>query len=94
MMMSSEDSKDELSNTKTKLDGQGYSSKDTYQSCRKRQGKWDHARRDDRQDIIWAEQRMQDLEDYTGKLKEKNKKLKAELKASKKSNSCSTKGDI
>jgi hypothetical protein len=37
---------------------------------------------------------MRDLEDYTDILKEKNKKLKAELKASKKSNSRSTKRDI
>jgi hypothetical protein len=37
---------------------------------------------------------MQDLEDYTNELKEKNKKLRAELKASKKSNSHSTKGDF
>jgi hypothetical protein len=37
---------------------------------------------------------MRDLGDYINKLKEKNKKLKAELKASKKSNSHSTKGHI
>ncbi len=37
---------------------------------------------------------MRDLEDYIDKLKEKNKKLKAELKASKKSNSHSTKRHI
>jgi hypothetical protein len=38
--------------------------------------------------------RMRDLEDYIDKLKKKNKKLKAEFKVSKKSNSHSTKGDI
>jgi hypothetical protein len=37
---------------------------------------------------------MQELEDKLYKLEENNKKLKAELKASKKSKSKSTKGDI
>ncbi len=37
---------------------------------------------------------MRELEDKLYELEEKNKKLKAELKASKKSNSKSTKGDI
>ncbi len=37
---------------------------------------------------------MQELEDKLYKLEENNKKLKAELKVSKKSNSISTKGDI
>ncbi len=37
---------------------------------------------------------MRDLEDYINELKEKNKKLKAELKVSKKSKSRSMKGDI
>jgi hypothetical protein len=40
------------------------------------------------------EKRMRELEDKLYKLEENNKKLKAELKASKKSNSKSTKGDI
>jgi hypothetical protein len=37
---------------------------------------------------------MRDLEDYINKLKENNKKLKAELKVSKKSNGHLAKGDI
>ncbi len=92
--MSSNNSKDEHSDTKTKLVGKGYLSKDDYQSRRESQGKQDHARRDDRQDKIQAEKRIWDLEDYVDKLKEKNKELNAELKKFKKSNSHSTKGDF
>jgi hypothetical protein len=52
MTMTSNDSKDKHSNTKTKSVRQGYLSKDNYQSHRESQGKQDHARRGDRQDKI------------------------------------------
>ncbi len=67
--MSPDDSKDERNNATAKSGGQGYLSKDDYQSrCESSQGKQDNSQRDE--------------------------KLKAELKALKKLNSKSTKGDI
>jgi hypothetical protein len=51
-------------------------------------------RRDERRDKGCTKKRMQELEDKFFKLEENNKKLNAELKASKKSNSKSPKGDI
>jgi hypothetical protein len=93
--MSSNDSKDERNNVRVKLGGQGYLSKKDYLSRRKSsQGKRDHLQRDERQAKGRTEKRMRELEDKLYKLEENNKKLKAELKASKKSNSKSTKGDI
>jgi hypothetical protein len=67
-------------------------SKDNYQSHRKSsQGKRDHSQRDERQDKGCTEKRIRELEDKIYELEENNKKLKAELKASRKSNSRSTK---
>ncbi len=48
-VMSSDDSKDEQNNMMTKSGGQGFSSKDDYQSRHESsQGKQDHSRRDER----------------------------------------------
>jgi hypothetical protein len=49
---------------------------------------------DKRRDKGCTEKRMRELEDKLYQLEENNTKLKAELKASKKSNNKSTKGDI
>ncbi len=93
--MSSNDSKDEQNKAMVKSGGQGYLSEEDYQSRHKSsQGKQDHSWKDERQDKGRTEKRMQELEDKLYELEENNKKLKAELKASKKSNSKSTKGDI
>jgi hypothetical protein len=95
--MSSDDNKDERNNMTAKLGGQGYLSEEDYQSRRESsQGKRDHSQRDERQDKGRTEKRMRELEDklYKLELEENNKKMKAELKASKKSNSKSTNGDI
>jgi hypothetical protein len=93
--MSSSNSKDKWNNVMAKLGRQGYLSKDDYQSPRESsQGKRYHLQRDERQDKGCTEKRMRELEDKLYKLEEKHKKLKTELKASKKPNSRSTKGDI
>jgi hypothetical protein len=92
--MSSDYSKDERNNARTKSGGQGYLSEDDYQSCCKSsQGKKDYLQRDERQDKGCMEKKMRELEDKLYKLEENNKKLKAEFKVSKKSNSRSAKGD-
>jgi hypothetical protein len=92
--MSSDDSKEKRNNATAKSGGQGYLSKDAYQSCRESsQGKQDHSQRDERRDKGCSEKRMQELEDKLYELEDNNKKLKAELKASKKSNSKSTKSN-
>jgi predicted nucleic acid-binding Zn-ribbon protein len=84
--MGSYGSKDEWKIATVKSGGQGYSSKVDYQSRRKSsQGKQDHSQRDVRQDKGCTEKRMRELEDKIYKLEENNKKLKAELKVSKKS---------
>ncbi len=71
--MSSNDSKDERNNATAKLGGQGYLSKEDYQSRRKSsQGKQDHLRRDERQDKGRTEKRMRELEDKLYKLEENN----------------------
>jgi hypothetical protein len=91
--MSSDDSKEVRNNTTTKSGGQGYLSKDDYQNlCDISQGKQDHLHRDERQDKGCTEKRMWELEDKIYELEENNKKLKVELKASKKSNIKSKKG--
>jgi hypothetical protein len=93
--MSSDDSKDKRNNATAKSGGQGYFSEDNYQSHRESsQGKQDHLQRNESQDKGCTEKRMRELEDKLYELEENNKKLKAELKVSKKSNSKSTKGDI
>jgi hypothetical protein len=93
--MSSDNSKDKRNNMMAKLGRQGYLFKEDYQSRHKSsQGKQDHSQRDERQDKGCTEKRMWELEDKMYKLEENNKKMKAELKSSKKSNSKSTKGDI
>jgi hypothetical protein len=93
--MSSDNSKDKQNNATTKLGGQRYPSEDDHQSRHKSsQGKQHHLRRDERRDKGCTEKRMRELEDKLYKLNENNKKLKAEFKASKKSNSRSMKGDI
>jgi hypothetical protein len=93
--MSSDNSKDEQNNAMVIPGRQGYLSEEDYQSrCKSSQGKQDHLQRDERRDKGRTEKRMQELEDKLYKLEEKNKKLKAELKVSKKSNSKSMKGDI
>jgi hypothetical protein len=83
--MSSDDSKDKRNNTTVKSGRQSYLSEEDYQSrCKNSQGKQDHSQRDERQDKNRTEKRMRELEDKLYKLEENNKKLKAELKASKK----------
>ncbi len=72
--MSSDNSKDERNNTTAKSGGQGYLSKDNYQSCHKSsQGKRDHLQRDERRDKGCTEKRMRELEDILYKLEENNK---------------------
>ncbi len=93
--LSSNESKDKQNNAMAKSGWQGYLSEDNYQSRRESsQGKQDHLRRDERQDKGCTEKRMRELEDNLYELEENNKTPKAELKASKTSNSKSTKGDI
>jgi hypothetical protein len=93
--MSSNDSKEERNNATVKLGGQGYLSKGDYQSCcESSQGKRDLSQRDERRDKSRTEKRMWELEDKLYELEENKKKVKTELKVSKKSNSKSTKGDI
>ncbi len=56
--MSSNDSKNKQNNMTAKLGGQGYLSKDDYQSHRESsQGKQDHSQRDERQDKGHTEKR-------------------------------------
>ncbi len=93
--MSSDDSNDEQPNTTTKGGGAGYSSEDVHQSRSKgSQEKQVYLQRDERSDRARMEKRMQNLEDNLYKLEESNKKLKAELKATKQSTNKTTKGEI
>jgi hypothetical protein len=69
--MTSDDSKDKWNNATTKSGGQGYLSKEDYQSRRESsQGKQDHLQRDERQDKGHTEKMMQELEDKLYKLEE------------------------
>jgi hypothetical protein len=72
--MSSNDSKDERNNVMAKSGGQGYLSKEDYQSHHESsQGKRDHLQRDGRRDKGRTEKRMQELEDKLYELEENNK---------------------
>jgi hypothetical protein len=73
-VMSSNNSKDERNNTTAKSGGQGYLSKDNYQSCRKSsQGKQDHSQRDEKRDKERTEKRMRELENKLYELEENSK---------------------
>jgi hypothetical protein len=79
--MSSNDSKDKRNNATVKLGGQGYLSKEDYQSRRKSsQGKQDHSRRDERWDKGRTEKRMWELEDKLNELEENNKNWRQNLR--------------
>jgi hypothetical protein len=72
--MSSDDSKDKRNNAMAKSGGQGYLSRDNYQSrCKSSQGKQDHLQRDERQDKGHTKKRMQELENKFYKLEENKK---------------------
>jgi hypothetical protein len=95
--MSSGDSKDEHTHAKKKWGGEGYSSEDVPQKCSNYlQGKKAYSRRDEeeRNNRAHMEKRMQMLEDILYELEESNKKLKAELMATKQLTNKSTKGEI
>jgi hypothetical protein len=93
--MISDDSKDKQTNAKKKWGEGGYSSEDVHQKRSKdSQGKQAYSRRDERNNRARTEKRMRTLEDKLYELEESNKKLKAELMATKGSTNKSTKGEI
>ncbi len=92
-----DNSRDKTTTSRARYSQNNSSDNDNLHTDHYKQGKWQPdiaPRGDERQEQMWAEKRIRDLEDDLKELEAVNKRLKEELKNNKKKVRRSSKGDI